>query len=349
MEEIMNIKIRPSKDELQKLVETTPIIKIGEMFDVTDNAVRKWMKKYGIEKMYGIGYWAKKNQSKEIPDKSYLEELINNNSLNEISKILGTSKKTIRKWYKKLGVPFPTMSYRIKQSWEKGRKHSVKKDDNSKNFLKSDKLKKSKLGITRKEWARIQHDISINNYYSKPKICKQCGEIIKVKDKVRKIIRKNFCSDYCRDDFYSRTKTYSRKSTSLCIDCGNIIQLKKRNISGFIKKKYCDECRIERFKRHISEIENKTKGELFKNRKNWQSARSCIRSHAFKVFFYDNKKEYKCEYCKYSLYIEVCHKKSVSEFSDDAKIKEINDIGNLIGLCPNHHWEYDNGHLILQD
>ena len=28
-------------------------------------------------------------------------------------------------------------------------------------------------------------------------------------------------------------------------------------------------------------------------------------------------------------------------------IEEINNINNLIGLCPNHHWEYDNGLLEL--
>jgi predicted restriction endonuclease len=43
--------------------------------------------------------------------------------------------------------------------------------------------------------------------------------------------------------------------------------------------------------------------------------------------------------------VEVAHIKAVSNFSEDSLISEINDISNLIGLCPNHHWEYDNGLL----
>lgn len=34
--------------------------------------------------------------------------------------------------------------------------------------------------------------------------------------------------------------------------------------------------------------------------------------------------------------------KATSDFDDDVLIKEINNINNLIGLCPNHHWEFDN-------
>jgi uncharacterized Zn finger protein (UPF0148 family) len=39
---------RPSKEDLENLIDTTPMIKIGKMFNVSDNAVRKWAKSYGI-------------------------------------------------------------------------------------------------------------------------------------------------------------------------------------------------------------------------------------------------------------------------------------------------------------
>lgn len=35
----------------------------------------------------------------------------------------------------------------------------------------------------------------------------------------------------------------------------------------------------------------------------------------------------------------------VSVFDENTPIFEINSITNLIVLCPNHHWEYDNGIL----
>jgi len=49
--------------------------------------------------------------------------------------------------------------------------------------------------------------------------------------------------------------------------------------------------------------------------------------------------------CGYSNHVEVCHIKSVSDFDGDELMRNINSIDNLIGLCPNHHWEFDNGKI----
>lgn len=89
-----------------------------------------------------------------------------------------------------------------------------------------------------------------------------------------------------------------------------------------------------------------TKGEIFCKYKNWQSARSLIRRYAQQSYI-DSGNEMKCAVCGYDKHVEIAHIKAVSEFSDDTTIKEINSIDNLIALCPNHHWEYDNGVLKL--
>ncbi len=39
---------RPSKEELQYLINSTPYIHIGKKFNVSGNAVKKWAKSYGI-------------------------------------------------------------------------------------------------------------------------------------------------------------------------------------------------------------------------------------------------------------------------------------------------------------
>lgn len=46
---------RPEPGELQSLMQTMPMIKIGEKFGVSDNAVRKWIRRYGLEmpKLFG--------------------------------------------------------------------------------------------------------------------------------------------------------------------------------------------------------------------------------------------------------------------------------------------------------
>lgn len=53
----------------------------------------------------------------------------------------------------------------------------------------------------------------------------------------------------------------------------------------------------------------------------------------------------KCQICGYDKHVEVAHKRAVSSFTDNSTAKEINDPSNLVGLCPNHHWEFDNGLL----
>ena len=39
---------RPSKEDLLNLIKLNPFTKVGEMFGVTDNTIRKWCKNYGL-------------------------------------------------------------------------------------------------------------------------------------------------------------------------------------------------------------------------------------------------------------------------------------------------------------
>ena len=52
--------------------------------------------------------------------------------------------------------------------------------------------------------------------------------------------------------------------------------------------------------------------------------------------------------CLYQHY-EVCHIDGISTHSDDVTIDEINDIDNLVAMCPTHHWELDYGKLTMFD
>ncbi|BAT55007.1 hypothetical protein NOS3756_39830 [Nostoc sp. NIES-3756] len=52
--------VRPSKEELEKLVWEKPTAQIGKDLGVSDKAVEKWCKAYGIDKP-PRGYWAKSN------------------------------------------------------------------------------------------------------------------------------------------------------------------------------------------------------------------------------------------------------------------------------------------------
>ena len=115
------------------------------------------------------------------------------------------------------------------------------------------------------------------------------------------------------------------------------------NVHANIKDR-CLKLGIEPIIEKPSSILLKTKGELENDRKNYQSYRSAIRKSA-EIIFKNSNKPRKCSICGYDTHIEIAHIKAVSNFDSSATIAEINLIDNLIALCPNHHWEYDNGIL----
>ena len=108
--------------------------------------------------------------------------------------------------------------------------------------------------------------------------------------------------------------------------------------------KRCESLNIKVNLIKLPEVLSRTKGELLSDRKNYQSYRSTVRKLAEKIYK-ENNPECKCAVCGYDKHIEIAHIKAVSDFDDNTIIAEINNINNLIGLCPNHHWEYDNGIL----
>lgn len=52
--------VRPSKEDLQKMIEKIPMVKIAKKYGISDVAVKKWCKRYGIIIENRRGYWAKK-------------------------------------------------------------------------------------------------------------------------------------------------------------------------------------------------------------------------------------------------------------------------------------------------
>lgn len=56
-----------------------------------------------------------------------------------------------------------------------------------------------------------------------------------------------------------------------------------------------------------------------------------------------------CSICGYSKHVEVCHIKPVKDFTKNTRLSEVNDRNNLIILCPNCHWEFDNGFINISN
>lgn len=54
-----------------------------------------------------------------------------------------------------------------------------------------------------------------------------------------------------------------------------------------------------------------------------------------------------CKVCGYNIHVEIAHLRAVADFPDEALSSEVNGLDNLVALCRNHHWEFDNGYLKL--
>ena len=54
-----------------------------------------------------------------------------------------------------------------------------------------------------------------------------------------------------------------------------------------------------------------------------------------------------CANCGYDKHVEICHIQAINSFPEETPVAVINDLTNLVALCPNCHWEFDNGLLHL--
>lgn len=246
------------------------------------------------------------------------------------------------------------------------------KRNNGGNFTS---VKGSEGGKARAEIQKEEAKLRIDEYNSNPNKCKYCGNPIfaPYDKKLSETKIKKFCSRSCAAKFNNKGQIKNPKgvgshsiienyadneiieifenSTSLR-DFSNKLGYKsnlKYSNQGVVKK-LCDlGLDINELKSSYDQISifELKKYDLFTER-NWQSARSAIQRLARKIYDMSSKPK-KCVVCGYDKHYEVAHIKSVSSFDDNALISEINDIDNLIALCPNHHWEYDNDNLDISE
>lgn len=150
--------------------------------------------------------------------------------------------------------------------------------------------------------------------------------------------QKKFCSSSCSVRFTNSTRKKPAQNilkTNECKKCGNSIE--RKNWKD--RRRLCSVCAID--------LGKKTLGEAKKGN-NSRYYGGSLRGHARKSY---GKSGFplSCRVCGYSLHIDICHIKAVSEFPKTALISEINHPTNLVGLCKNHHWEFDNGYLKVED
>ena len=118
--------------------------------------------------------------------------------------------------------------------------------------------------------ANIQRKKALDIYNENPNYCLNCNQKIEVKDveKISNVRRKKFCNHSCSATH--NNKGVNRGSgVGACKNCGNVVIFIKVN-NRYRKRQYCDECVfiIKVKNRNGTEpISNRTKGDLFANRK----------------------------------------------------------------------------------
>lgn len=150
-------------------------------------------------------------------------------------------------------------------------------------------------------------------------MCSNCG---------KKTTNPKFCSRSCSTSFSNRA---SPKRKWKCPRCGLRVRPSKC-------ARYCSNCAY----RSISNFgQDMTLGEArsrYLDKKASTSALVRLRARTLLL----SLGRLVCEVCGYDKYVETAHRRAISSFSDDALLSEVNHPDNLMALCPNHHWEYDN-------
>jgi predicted restriction endonuclease len=148
-----------------------------------------------------------------------------------------------------------------------------------------------------------------------------------------------FCSKSCAAK--TNNKIPKRKISKKCSNCNSIV----RNYRSTL-------CEL-----HYQEwLKTRKENLLNQTLEQYTERKSIKRLHPSSKFahirglcrsWHKEKLKLPCHVCGYSKHVELAHIKSLSSFSPTATLQEVNSSSNVIQLCPNCHWEFDNGLIIL--
>lgn len=148
-----------------------------------------------------------------------------------------------------------------------------------------------------------------------------------------------FCSKSC--SVKENNKIPKRKIKKKCSKCDSLIRNYRSTLcelhyqqSLFNKKEYLLNLSLQDYTERdcIKKLHASSK---------FAHIRSLCRS------WHKDKTKLPCHICGYSKHVELAHIKPLNSFSPTALLSEVNHSNNVIQLCPNCHWELDNGLITL--
>ena len=139
-----------------------------------------------------------------------------------------------------------------------------------------------------------------------------------------------YCSRSCANRVNGRLFPSRQRSARSCKRCGVALQTRRTT---------CDTCNPSFVDwRAVSLQDLKAKA--------LQQYAAQIRSLA-RTAYRKSSRPKACAVCGYDTHYEVCHSKPISEFGPTDFVAEVNELRNLVALCPNHHWEFDHERLSI--
>ena len=160
--------------------------------------------------------------------------------------------------------------------------------------------------------------------------CLQCGETTS---------NPKFCSRSCSAKISNRVP--KRKLQKKCLHCDSTV----RNYRSTLCEHHYQLHRLNK-KEHLLNL----------SLQDYTEKDSVKRLHPSSKFvhirglcrsWHKDKLRLPCYICGYSKHVELAHVKPISSFPITALLSEVNHESNVIQLCPNCHWELDNGLITL--
>lgn len=151
----------------------------------------------------------------------------------------------------------------------------------------------------------------------------------------------NYCSCSCAASCNNKGMQRHKPKIKTCLLCGKNYTNNKNHRS----KLHCENCKI------VNHYKLKTIGE-YRNKDTYKNMHpSWIHTHIrnFNKTWNKNLRKLPCQVCGYTNHVELAHIKGVAQFNDDALLSVVNSPDNILVLCPNHHWEFDNNLITLCD
>ncbi len=153
-------------------------------------------------------------------------------------------------------------------------------------------------------------------------------------DFIQKTSSQSYCTPRCRKIF--GVKKWQEKNKKPCPSCGILITHDSKLC------KLCNNGTTECMESTIAEYQQMPS--IKDKHPSWVS-------HHIRLFaksWNNHLKGKPCENCGYDKHTEFCHITAISNFDKDTKLSVVNGESNLVILCPNCHWEFDNNLLTIE-